>query len=108
MKKNKLALLGILGFIGFLGIPLQIYGLFGFFGFFGFFSLANIKNDEMLKENIGKASTNAFIVSLIGLSIAMVLVTTLENLDIGIISIAIIFVLQILTFSFSLNIYERK
>ena len=108
MKKNKLALLGLLGLIGLIGIPLQSYGLFGFFGFFGFFALSKMKNDEMLKENIGKATKNAFVISTIGLAIAMFLLTTFQNIEMIALTIAVIFVAQILTFSFSLAIYEKK
>lgn len=108
MKGNKLALLGLLGLIGLIGIPTQSYGLFGFFGFFGFFALAGLKNDEMLKENIGKAGKNAFVVSTIGVATIMVLLTTLQNIEITAIAIAITFVAQILTFSFSLSLYEKK
>lgn len=108
MKKNKLTLLGLLGLIGLIGIPTQNYGLFGFFGFFGFLALAGLKNDEMLKDNIAKAGKNAFVVSTICIAITMVLLTTLQNLEITAIAIATTFVLQILTFSFSLSIYEKK
>ncbi|MFT4304270.1 MAG: DUF3796 domain-containing protein [Candidatus Woesearchaeota archaeon] len=108
MKKNKLSLLGLLGLVGLLGIPTQNYGLFGFFGFFGFLALAGIKNDEMLKENISKAGRNAFVVSTIAVAITMILLTTFENLGITAIMIAVTFVAQILTFSFSLSFYERK
>ena len=108
MKKNKFALIGLLGFLGLLGVPTQNYGLFGFFGFFGFLGLAALKNDEMLKENIGKAATNSFVVSLIGVASVMTLLTTLESLQVTAISIAVVFVAQVLTFTFSLAIYEKK
>ena len=107
MKVNKLALFALLGLIGLVGIPTQNYGLFGFFGFFGFLALAGIKDDEMLKENIGKSARNAFVVSTIGLVLAMVILTTTVNMDFAVIAIASIFVLQILTFTFSLAIYEK-
>jgi hypothetical protein len=107
MNKNKFALLGLLGLIGLLGIPTQNYGLFGFFGFFGFLGLAGLKNDEMLKENIGKAATNSFVVSLIGVATIMIILATLESMEITAISVAVVFVLQILTFTFSLALYER-
>ncbi len=107
-KINKLAWLGLLGLVGLIGIPTQSYGLFGFFGFFGFLALVGLKDDEMLKKNIAKAGRNAFVVSTIGLAVVMVLLTTLQNIEIGAIAIAITFVAQILTFSFSLSIYEKK
>lgn len=108
MKKNKMALISLLGLLGLLGIPTQQYALFGFFGFFGFLGLFKIKNDELLKENIGKASANAFIVSLVGLSITMVLIAILETMTVAMIGVAVTFVLQMLTYTFSLNIYEKR
>lgn len=108
MKTNRLALLGLLGLIGLIGIPTQNYGLFGFFGFFGFLSLFGIKNDEMLKENVMKASRNGFVVSVIGVATTIALLTTFENISIGVIMIAVTFVAQILTFSFSLSFYESN
>ena len=108
MKKNKMALLGLLGLFGLLGIPTGQYALFGFFGFFGFLSLFLVKNDELLRRNIEKASTNGFIISLICLSITMVLVAIFETMDVAMIGVAVTFVAQMLTYSFSIGFYERK
>lgn len=108
MKKNKMALLSLIGLFGLVGIPTQQYALFGFFGFFGFLSLLRLKNDELLKENIYKASTNAFLVSIISISITMVLVVILETITAAMIGLAVSFVLQMLTFNFSLAIYEKR
>ena len=107
MKKNKISLLGLFGLIGLIGIPTGNYGFFGFFGFFGFLGLLSLKNDEMLRENIGKAAKNSFVVSLLGLATTIVLIATLESLEIASIAIAITFVVQILTFTFSLSLYEK-
>ena len=108
MKKNKMVLLSLLGLLGLLGIPTQHYGLFGFFGFFGFLSLFNLKNDEFLQENVSKASKPAFVVSLIGLSLTIVLVPVLETITVAMIGIAVTFFLQIFTFIFSLMMYEKR
>jgi hypothetical protein len=108
MKKNRMALISLLGLLGLIGIPTQQYGLFGFFGFFGFLSLFNLKNDELLQENIGKASKHAFIVSLIGLSLTIALVPVLETMTVIMVGIAITFCLQIFTFIFSLLMYEKR
>lgn len=107
MKKNKMAFLSLLGLIGLLGIPTGNYALFGFFGFFGFSSLFRTKNDELLQENVGKAATNGFIVSVIGLSVTMALVATLETITAAMLGIAITFVAQMLVFTFSISFYER-
>lgn len=108
MKKDKLTLLGLLGLIGLLGIPTQNYGLFGFFGFFGFLGIYGLKNDEMLRENIAKSGKNAFVVSTVFIVIAMISLITFQNIELTAIMIALTFVAQILTFTFSLSIYEKK
>jgi multisubunit Na+/H+ antiporter MnhF subunit len=57
----------------------------GFFGFFAFFQYFNIITDELFQENLRKAATPAFFLTLISLSISMVLsilsnkVSTVEN-----------------------------
>lgn len=108
MKKNKLAYLGLLGLIGLLGIPTGNYGLFGFFGLFGFLGLLRTKNDELLEQNIGKAASNAFMVSVVALAATMALVATLETVAVAMIGIAVTFVAQILTYTFSISYYERR
>ena len=108
MKKNKLAYLGLLGLIGLLGIPTGNYGLFGFFGLFGFLGLLRTKNDELLEQNIGKAASNAFMVSVVALAATMALVATLETLAVAMIGIAVTFVVQILTYTFSISYYEHR
>lgn len=108
MKKNKLAYLGLLGLLGLIGIPTGQYALFGFFGFFGFLSLLRTKNDELLQVNVGKAATNGFIVSTIGLAITMVLVAALETVAVAVIGIAITFVTQMLTYTSTLSWYEKQ
>jgi hypothetical protein len=106
MKKNTFAYLGLLGLLGLVGIPTGQYALFGFFGFFGFFSLLRTKNDELLQENVSRAAANGFAVSTIGLAITMVLVATLETITVAIIGIAATFVVQMLTYTFTLSWYE--
>ena len=108
MKKHKLAYIGLLGLIGLLGIPTGNYGLFGFFGFFGFLSLLRTKNDELLDANISKAAANGFMVSVIGLAVTMALVATLESVSVAMIGIAVTFVAQMLTYTFSISLYESR
>jgi len=108
MQINKLVYLSLLGLLGLIGIPTGQYALFGFFGFFGFLSLLRTKNDELLQENIGKAASNGFIVSTVGLSTTMVLVATLETITIAMIGIAVTFVVQMVTYTFSLSLYEKQ
>lgn len=108
MKKNKFAYLGFLGFLGFLAIPLGQYGLLGFFGFFGYFSLFFVKNDELLEANVRKASANAFLVSVFGLSITMALVAVLATVDVAMLGLALTFAAQMLTYSVFIFVYEKQ
>lgn len=107
MKKNKLRILGFLGLIGLLGLFTGNYGFFGFFGFFAFLGPSFSKTDELLKRNIDRAGFNGFVVSLIGLVCTIVAITTLETLTAAALLVAVTFVASVLTFTFSLQIYER-
>ncbi|SDZ15000.1 DUF3796 domain-containing protein [Tindallia californiensis] len=108
MKKNKLRYLGFLGLLGLLGIPTGNYGFFGFFGAFAFFAWGEIKNDEMFKINVAKAGLNAFIVSLVGLALAIAAVSILQTLAAAALFIAAIFFIQLMTFIISFYEYERR
>ena len=108
MKKSKLRLLGFLGLLGLLGLITGNYGLFGFFGFFGFLGPAAFaKTDELLSKNINRAGLNGFIAALICLVISIVIITTLDTLEAAAILIAATFVISMLTFTFSLQYYEK-
>ncbi|QGU00661.1 hypothetical protein SYNTR_2067 [Candidatus Syntrophocurvum alkaliphilum] len=108
MNVKYLRYLGFLGLLGLLGLVFDNYGLFGFFGFFGLLGLSHIKSDELFEKNLAIAGLYAFIVSLICLSILMVLVVTIGSLEVAAIGVAITFVLQVLTFTFSFNIIEKR
>lgn len=108
MKKNNLRFLGFLGFIGLLGIPTGNYGFFGFFGAFAFFAWGQIRNDEMFKLNIAKAGLNAFVVSFVGLMLAITAISILRTLEMAALFIGSIFFVQLITFIISFYIYERR
>ena len=108
MKKNNIRFLGFLGFIGLLGIPTGNYGLFGFFGAFAFFGWGQIRNDEMFKLNIAKAGLNAFVVSFVGLILAITAISILRTLETAALFIGGIFFVQLMTFIISLYVYERR
>jgi hypothetical protein len=108
MKKNKLAYLGLLGLVGFMAIPTGDLGLLGFFGFFGFLPLFLTKNDELLKEVIGKASTNAFMVSVFGLAITMACMAIFKDSTIAIIGMISTYIAQIFTYSLSIGFYQKR
>jgi len=99
--------LGFLGLLGLLGLLTGNYGLFGFFGFFGFFGTAFKNTDELLRKNINRAGLNGFVVAMLGLVLSMVIITSLGALEAAAMLIAFTFVASMLTFTFSLHIYER-
>ncbi len=107
MKSSWLKYLGFLGFLGFLGLVTNNIGFYGFFGFFGFFSYTRILNDERLEININKSARNAFIVSMTVFVIAMVIAGLMEDFSVYAYAFIVLFILQILTFSFSLKYYDR-
>ena len=108
MKKNNLRYLGFLGVIGLLGIPTDNYGLFGFFGAFAFFAWGEIRNDEMFRINVAKAGLNAFVVSFVGLVLAMAALSIMPTLATAALFIGGIFFAQLVTFIISFYVYERR
>jgi len=108
MNTDRMRFLGLLGLVGLLGVPTGNYGLFGFFGFFGLFGLMRKKSDEMLRLSMAQAGLNACIASLISLSIAMAVVTTLQTAEAAAVALGITFFVQVLTLVFSFNYYESK
>jgi hypothetical protein len=108
MKKSNLRFLGLLGFIGLLALLTDNYGYAGFFGFFGFWGFSGVKNDELLRRNLARAGFNAFIVGLLSLSVAIVALSLVKSLLVAALSIASVFILQLLTFIISFSVYERK
>ena len=108
MKKSNLRFLGFLGLIGLLGLPTGNYGFFGFFGAFAFFALGGIRNDEMFKINIAKAGLNAFVVSLVGIILAIAALSILQTLETAALFIGGIFLAQLWTFIISYYVYEKR
>ena len=107
MKRRRLSYLGFLGFLGLLGLTgnLAFYGLFNFFGFW---ALSKQKSDELLISNAAKAGLNAFKVSLVALSLAIATFSVFRTLEAAMISIALVFTAQLLTFIISFNYYEKR
>lgn len=111
MQKNPIRFLGLVGLLGLLGLITGNTGFYGFFGFFGFFGLARHTDDEMLRHNLARAGLNAFIVSLLGFPVAVIAASFLESLQtVAFFAnyIGVLFVIQILTFVLSFNIYEKR
>ncbi len=111
MQKNPIRFLGLVGLLGLLGLITGNTGFYGFFGFFGFFGLARQGDDEMLRHNLARAGLNAFIVSLLGFPVVVIVLTFLESLQtVAFLAnyIGVLFVVQILTFVLSFNIYEKR
>jgi hypothetical protein len=107
--KRKLRYLGFLGFLGLLGLFTGNPGFYGLFNLFGFWALSsNHKSDELLKSNIARAGLSAFFASLITVSLTIVILSFLKNLEAAAIAIAGVFTVQLLTFIISLNYYEKR
>ncbi|MDD5039185.1 MAG: DUF3796 domain-containing protein [Dehalococcoidales bacterium] len=108
--KKWLTYVGFLGFLGLLGLFTGNPAFYGIFNFFGFWSLANRKrkSDELLVSNMARAGLNAFIASLIAVSLTIAVLSVFKTLAAAQISIAGIFTAQLLTFIISLNYYERR
>jgi len=108
MKKNRLRFLGFLGTLGLLGIPTGNVGFFGFFGAFAFFAWGNIRNDELFRANIARAGLNSFIVSFVGMSLAITVLSILRTAEAAAVMLAALFLFNILTFIISYLIYEKR
>jgi hypothetical protein len=107
--KRKLRYLGFLGFLGLLGLITRNPAFYGLFNFFGFWALSSKqKSDELLQSNIARAGLNAFIVSLVAVSLTIVVLSVFKTLEAAAISIAGVFTAQLLTFIISLNYYEKR
>jgi hypothetical protein len=111
MQKNPIRFLGLIGLLGLLGLVTGNTGFYGFFGFFGFFGLVRQADDEMLRHNLARAGLNAFIVSLLGFPVVVIAGSFFESLQtVAFLAnyIGVLFVVQILTFVLSFNIYEKR
>lgn len=107
--KRKLRYLGFLGFLGLLGLFTGNPTFYGLFNFFGFWALSSKqKSDELLKLNAARAGLNAFIASLVAVSLAIAAISFLKTLEAAAISIALVFTAQVLTFIISFNYYEKQ
>lgn len=60
---NKLAYLGLLDLLGLIGFTGNFY-FFGFFGFLVYFKYFKVIPDELFKENVRRAATPSFFVSI--------------------------------------------
>ncbi len=106
--KLGLRYLGFLGFLGLLGLTGNpaFYGLFNFFGFWALSSRQ--KDDELLRLNTARAGLNAFIASLIAVSLTIAAISFLRTLEAAALAIALVFTAQLLTFIISFNYYEKR
>ncbi|RDY27831.1 DUF3796 domain-containing protein [Romboutsia weinsteinii] len=107
-KLNKLGFLGFLGLIGLIGCFTDHTGFYGFFGFFLFFYYFNVIPDELFKQNLMKATTPAFFLNLITVSISLFISAFTKDISILVGGMAISFGVSILTFSGILAYIEIK
>lgn len=107
MRQSRLRYLGLLGLVGLAGVITGNPGLFGFFGFFGFFAVTFQQEDELLRWNLARAGLNGFVVSLVGLAIAIAVVALQRSFQWLALMVGVVFALQVLAFTISLVVYER-
>lgn len=93
--------------MGLAGVITGNPGLFGFFGFFGFFAVTFQQEDELLRWNLARAGLNGFVVSLLGLAIAIAVVALQRSFQWLALMVGVVFALQVLAFTISLVVYER-
>ena len=107
--KRRLRYLGFLGLLGLLGFITGNPGYYGLFNFFGFWALSSKqKSDELLKSNTARAGLNAFVASLVAVSLTIAVLSVFKTLEAAAISIAGVFTAQLLTFIISFNYYETR
>ncbi len=105
---RNLKFLALLGLLGLLGLFTDNPGFYGFFGFFAFASFSGMKEDELLQKNACRAGFNAFLVSLVGLALAIALGALTLDLPLMSLAVGIVFAAQLVTFVVSFQIYERR
>ena len=107
--KGSLRYLGFLGFLGLLGLTGN-FAFYGIFNFFGFWALSNRKqkSDEFLKANVAKAGMNAFIASIVTVSLTIAIISLFKTWEAAAIAVALVFTAQLLTFIISFNYYEKR
>ena len=105
--KRRLRYVGFLGFLGLLGLTGNL-AFYGFFNFFAFWALSKQRRDELLISNAARAGLNAFKVSLVALSLAIAILSVFRTLEAAMISVALVFTAQLLTFIISFNYYEKR
>ena len=108
MKSSWIKYLGFLGMLGVLGIFTDNIGFYGFFGFFSFFIYYKVIKDERLEANVNKAARNAFVVAIPVFVIATVIAGFMKDLIVFSYAFIALFILQLVTFSFSLKFYEKE
>ena len=91
--KRSLKYFGFLGFLGLLGLITGNPGYYGLFNFFGLWGLSNHlskqKVDELLISNTARAGRNAFVVSMVGLSLTIAVLSFIKTLEAATISITL-------------------
>lgn len=108
--KRWLRYLGFLGFLGVFGFVTGYPGFYGFFNLFGLWALANRKqkSDERVRASTARAGLKAFVVSMVGLSIATAILSVWNTPEAATLSIGGVFTAQLLTFIFSFVYYEKR
>ncbi len=106
--KNKLGYLGLLGFLGILGVITDNRAFLGFFGYLVYFRYFKVIPDELFMENVKKAATPAFFISIVITTITIALTAIIKDKIILSIGLLTGFIISLLMFTIMLTIYEFK
>lgn len=106
--KNKFGYFGLLGLLGILGIITDNRAFLGFFGFLVYFKYFAVIPDELFKENIKKAATPAFFISVIVSAATIILTAIIEQNLILSMGLLTGFTVSMLVFTILLMKYEYE
>lgn len=106
--KNKLGYLGFLGLLGFVGLFAHNYVYCALFVFLYFLRFFWVIPDELFQENIRKAATPAFFLSMIIYAFTAALTAFHVSTFVYIIGLVLGFALPFVLFAILLTVFEYK
>ena len=110
MRRSWLKYLGFLGLLSLLGLVTSNPGFLGFLVFFIFFIYRNSVNDERFEINVGKATRNSFIASMVVFALAVTYGALVPNMRESTLAFAFVqsFALQVAVFTISIVYLDRR
>lgn len=104
--KNMFGCFGLLGLLGIIGIITDNRAFLGFFGFLVYFRYFNVIPDELFRDNVKKAATPAFFISVLLSSITIFISAAMNQKLILSFGLMIGFIISMLVFTTLLMVYE--